>query len=260
MVRAVCYQTVPTPVENPMSLAVLALAVVAVPPAAFRWEVHDKSRPLPPVVDPGPAAPSAPAPSDATVLLGAEGPSAWRGGPWTFADGVLTVAPGTGDIRTAESFGDCQLHLEWMVPVECKVEGQMGGNSGVFLMDRYELQILSSNGNVTYADGMAGALYGQYPPLANPCRPQGEWNVYDIVFRAPRFAADGSLEAPARMSVLFNGVLVQDDAELLGGTAHMARASYAPHGPGPIRLQDHGDPIRFRNVWVRPLAPRVGPE
>jgi hypothetical protein len=136
----------------------------------------------------------------------------------------------------------------------------MGGNSGVFFMNRYELQILSVNGNETYADGMAGAAYGQYPPLANPCRPQGQWNAYDVVFRAPRFKADGSLESPARLTVLFNGVLVQDGIELLGTTAHKARASYSAHGPGPIRLQDHGDPIQFRNIWVRPLEPRRAAE
>lgn len=250
------------------ALAAVALASLAADPPAFRYEVHDLKRPLPPVVDPGPAgAPVAP-PSDATALLsltGAGGLDAWRGGDgqapkWTLANGVMTVTPGTGDVRTAASFGDCQLHIEWMVPADRKVEGQMGGNSGVFLMDRYELQILSVNGNVTYADGMAGAAYGQYPPLANPCRPQGQWNAYDVVFRAPRFKADGSLESPARLTVLFNGVLVQDDIELLGTTAHKARASYSPHGPGPIRLQDHGDPIQFRNIWVRPLEPRRAAE
>ena len=250
------------------ALAAVVLASFAADPPAFRFEVHDLKRPLPPVVDPGPAAPPVAPPSDATVLLsltGAGGLDAWRGGDgkapkWTLADGVMTVTPGTGDIRTAADFGDCQLHVEWMVPADRKVEGQMGGNSGVFFMDRYELQILSVNGNVTYADGMAGAAYGQYPPLANPCRPQGQWNAYDVVFRAPRFKSDGSLESPARLTVFFNGVLVQDDIELLGTTAHKARASYSPHGPGPIRLQDHGDPIQFRNIWVRPLEPRRAAE
>lgn len=246
------------------ALAAVALASFAADPPAFKYQVHDLKRPLPPVVDPGPAGPPVAPPSDATVLLsssGAGGLDAWRGGDgqapkWTLADGVLTVTPGSGDIHTAASFGDCQLHLEWMVPADRTVEGQMGGNSGVFLMDRYELQVLSVNGNATYADGMAGAVYGQYPPLANPCRPKGQWNAYDVVFRAPRFTADGSLESPARLTVLFNGVVVQDDVELLGGTAHKARASYSAHGPAPIRLQDHGDPIRFRNIWVRPLEPR----
>jgi hypothetical protein len=248
-------------------LVALASFPLAADPPAFRYEVHDPMRPLPPVVDPGPARPPVAPPSDAVVLLPLAGGdlSAWRGGDggppkWTLADGVMTVTPGTGDLRTAADFADCQLHLEWMVPADRKVEGQMGGNSGVFLMDRYELQILSVHGNRTYADGMAGALYGQYPPLANPCRPQGEWNTFDVVFRAPRFRPDGSLESPARLTAFFNGVLVQDDAELLGTTAHRARASYAAHGPGPIRLQDHGDPIRFRNIWVRPLAPRSPPE
>jgi hypothetical protein len=248
-----------------MHAALIALASVslAADPPAFRYEVHDLKRPLPPVVDPGPAGPPVPPPADAKVLVPLSGGdlSAWRGGDgkapkWILADGILTVTPGTGDIHTATDFGDCQIHLEWMVPADRKVEGQMGGNSGVFFMDRYELQIVSVNGNTTYADGMAGAAYGQYPPLANPCRPQGQWNTYDAVFRAPRFKADGSLESPARLTVFFNGVLVQDDIELLGATAHKARATYAAHGPAPIRLQDHGDPIRFRNVWVRALEPR----
>jgi hypothetical protein len=256
-----------------MRLATLALVllVVAVPSVlaaqsiqrAFRWKVHDMDRPQPPVVDPGPApAPSLP-PSDAVVLFGPGRPdlSAWRSGDapakWVVRDGAFIVEPGTGDIRTAEEFGDVQMRIEWMIPADRAVDGQQGGNSGVFFLDRYELQILASHGNRTYADGMAGALYGQFPPMVNATRPNGQWNVYDIVFRGPVFGADGSLVAPATVTAFLNGVLVQDHAELLGATVHGARAVYQAHGAkGPIRLQDHGDPIRFRNVWVRPLPPR----
>lgn len=255
-----------------LSIATVAAASCALALAAtqsarqFTYEVHDPDRPQPPKVEPGPMGAPAPAPSDAVVLFGAARPdlSAWRSGEadarWTVRDGAMIVEPKSGDVSTREKFGDVQLHIEWLVPADAKVEGQMGGNSGIFLLDRYELQILASNPNVTYADGMAGAIYGQYPPLANACRPQGQWNVYDVVFRAPVF--DGArLVRPATMTAFLNGVLVQDNAELLGSTAHKARAAYEPHDDtGPIRLQDHGDPIRFRNIWVRRLPARTGPE
>ena len=229
----------------------------------FKWKVHDMSRPAPAVVTAG--APGA-APSDATVLIAASKPelSKWVTGDgaaaWTVSGDEVVVAAGKGDIKTKESYGDVQLHIEWMIPADRKVEGQHGGNSGVFFMDRHEVQVLSSNGNVTYVDGMAGALYGQYPPLVNACRPQGQWNVYDIVFRAPVFK-DGKVATPAFATVFLNGVLVQDNSEILGATAHGARAEYSPHeATGPIRLQDHGDPIHFRNAWVRKLAPRMPAE
>ena len=249
-----------------LSIALLAFAQAE---RHFKFEMHDMKRPQPPAVDPGPAGTPAPPPSDAIVLFGATKPdlSEWMGGTepakWNVKDGAMIVAPGTGDITTKQKFGDVQLHVEWMVPADAKVEGQHGGNSGVFLMDRYEVQVLSSNGNVTYADGMAGSVYGQYPPIVNPCRPQGQWNVYDIVFRAPVFGSSGSATPtqPARFTIFFNGVLVQDDVEVLGDTAHAARATYTRVDPtGPIHLQDHGDPIRFRNIWVRKLPPRIGPE
>jgi hypothetical protein len=230
----------------------------------FKWKVHDLTRPQPTVVDPGPAGPASPVPSDAIVLFGAKKPdlSAWQSGDgseakWKVVDGAMVVEAGTGDIKTRAAFGDVQLHVEWMVPSECKVEGQHGGNSGVFFMDRYELQVVSSNGNETYPDGTAGALYGQYPPLVNACRPQGQWNTYDVVFRAPVFGKDGIVLHPATATVFFNDVLVQDNSEILGATAHGARAKYGAHAAElPIRLQDHGDPIRFRNVWARKLPPR----
>lgn len=231
----------------------------------FKWEVHDMKRPQPVVVAPGAACVTS-APSDAIVLMGSgSGPgsdgSAWlKAGTqspigWDVKNGTMAVVPGSGDIETKESFGDCQLHLEWMVPTGAHCQGQHGCNSGVFFFSRYELQIVNSNGNTTYSDGMAGALYGQYPPLVNACRPQGEWNSYDIVFRGPRFHSGGELNRPASMTVLFNGVLVQDNSQILGATAHGARASYSAHPEtGKIKLQDHGDPIQFRNIWVRPLG------
>jgi len=245
------------------ALAATAVFLLAAAPQQEKKErgVHDKERPQPAMVE---GAGHGSAPSDAIVLFDGKSLDKWTGNGGTAAweiksdehGGYFQVKPGSGNIRTKEGFGSCQLHIEWMVPESCKCAGQQGCNSGVFFMDRYELQILGSNPNKTYVDGMAGAAYGQYPPLVNPCRPQGQWNAYDVVFRAPRFRADGSLESPARLTVFFNGVLVQDDIELLGTTAHKARASYSAHGPGPIRLQDHGDPIRFRNIWVRPLEPR----
>lgn len=232
---------------------------------SFKYPVHDTARPQPASVwGPGAKASAGQAPSDAMRLFDGSGLGNWVGGggkdpAWTVDAGVLSVKPGTGDIQTKETFGDVQLHIEWMIPEGTTCEGQKGCNSGIFFMGMYELQILNSNGNETYPDGMAGALYGQYPPMVNACLPLGQWNTYDIVFRAPRFAADGSLASPAYMTVIFNGVLVQDHVAMLGRTAHAARATYAPHdAKGPIRLQDHGDPIRFRNIWVRNLpAPQV---
>ncbi len=230
----------------------------------FKYPVHDTARPQPALVTPGKACESG-APSDAIVLFDGRSldgwTKAWATTPaqWTIADGVATIAPGTGDIATKQAFGDCQFHIEWMVPQELKCESQHGCNSGVFFLGQYEVQILNSHGNTTYPDGMAGSLYGQYPPLVNACRPQGQWNVYDIVFRGPRFDAAAGLVRASSVTVLFNGVLVQDSVEMLGATAHGARAQYKAHPEtGSIRIQDHGDPIKFRNIWVRPLgAPQV---
>ncbi len=250
-----------------LGLASLALLAATQSEKTFKWKVHDMSRPQPPVVDPGPSGPISGPPADAIVLFGPTKPTlaAWTGSggepKWKVVDGAMVVEPGSGDITTKDAFGDVQLHVEWMVPPACKCESQHGCNSGVFLMDRYETQVLNSNGNVTYADGMAGSIYGQYPPLVNACRPQGQWNVYDIVFRAPVFGADGKLLHPATETLFFNGVLVQDNVELLGETVHGARASYKAHpATGPIHLQDHGDPIHYRNIWVRKLPPRAAAE
>jgi len=241
---------------------VAAAAPTATSQAVTSWPVHSLSRPKPPVVDPGPFTASAPPPSDAVVLFDGRTLSEWRaaddaGGParWKVADGYMEVVGGTGGIATARSFGDVQLHLEWASPASPTGEGQERGNSGVFLMGRYEVQILDTYQNETYADGYAAALYGQYPPLVNATRAPGQWQTYDIVFRRPRFDQAGKLLRPARVTVLHNGVLVQDAVTLTGPTAHQARPPYAPHPDRlPFGLQDHGNPVRFRNIWVRELA------
>ena len=160
---------------------------------------------------------------------------------------------GSGSMQTKQEFGDCQLHLEWASPGKAESNSQGRGNSGVFLMGRYEVQILDSFENESYADGQAAALYGQFPPLVNASRGPGEWQSYDIVFEAPRFDGE-ELASPARVTVFHNGIVVHHGQAMIGATTHRAVAQYSPHGPGPIQLQDHGNPVRFRNVWVRPLG------
>jgi len=220
-----------------------------------KWHVHDPDREPPAAITPGTQGSP---PSDALVLFDGTNLGAWKkqgsadAAGWKIADGFAEVN-GTGSIETRESFGDCQLHLEWAAPAKVESESQGRGNSGVFLMGRYEIQVLDSFENRTYADGQASAIYGQYPPLANACRKPGEWQSYDIVFRAPRFE-NGKLAKPARVTILHNGVLTQDAQEFLGPTQHRALAEYAPHaGALPIGLQDHGNPVRFRNIWIRKL-------
>ncbi len=228
-----------------------------------RWRVHDPQRPAPPVVRPPTfsteAQPGRP-PADATVLFDGASLAAWIGrdggaAPWRLVEGeAMEVAPGAGNIRTRESFAACQLHLEWRAPTEITADSQGRGNSGVFLLGLYEVQVLDGYDNATYADGAAGAIYGQHPPLVNACVPPGQWHVYDIAFEPPRYA-DGALRTPAYMTVLHNGLVVQHRQAMQGPTRHRQLASYADaHGPaGPVVLQDHGDPVRFRNIWIRPL-------
>jgi hypothetical protein len=212
--------------------------------------------PQPPVVDPGPT--SGP-PSDAIVLFDGTDLSKWdsaSGGEaqWRVEDGVLTVKPGAGNIVTKEEFGDCQLRIEWAVPEDIKGEGQGRGNSGVFLQSRYEIQILDSYNNPTYPDGQAGALYKQHAPLVNASRPPGEWQTFDIIFRAPHFNEDGSVKKTGRVTVFHNGVLILNNVEIKGATTHIGTPRYTAHSPRkPLMLQDHGDLVRFRNIWVRPL-------
>lgn len=240
--------------------AVSLLACAAIASAAERYPQHDRNRPAPRVVAPG-APVSAPAPADAIVLFDGKDLSQWRSqkdkgapAPWKVADGAFQVVKGSGGIETARGFGDCQLHIEWAAPSPAVGTDQDRGNSGVFFMNTYELQVLDSYQSATYPDGQAGALYGQFPPLVNAVRPPGEWNAYDVVFRAPRFGPDGTLVKPARVTALLNGVLVQDAQELLGPTSHKVRTPYKAHADKlPLSLQDHDHPVRFRNVWIREL-------
>jgi hypothetical protein len=222
-----------------------------------RWRVHDRSRPQPRVVAPG--AQNRLPPSDAIVLFDGCTLDGWlafeSGQParWKVENGHMEVVPGSGDIRTQAEFGDCQLHVEFAAPNEVAGTGQQRGNSGVFLMARYEIQVLDCYENPTYPDGTSAAIYGQYPPLVNACRPPGDWQMYDVVWIAPRF--EGSkLVSTAHCTVFHNGVLVHYNRQLLGPTSHRILPVWSPHPPlGPLRLQDHGDPVRFRNIWYRPL-------
>ena len=207
----------------------------------------------PRVVDPDPP------PSDAIVLFDGEDLSQWKsdkdGGPakWVVKDGVATVN-GTGGISTKQSFGDCQLHIEWATPAEVKGEGQGRGNSGVFMQGRYEIQILDSYHNKTYYHGQAGAIYKQYAPLVNASRKPGEWQAYDIIYHAPRFDDAGKLLKPGTITILQNGVLIQDHVEIMGPTASPGKPKYKAHPlKQPLALQDHHNPVRFRNIWIREL-------
>jgi len=240
--------------------AAAVLAAVTVP--EIKWKTGDRSRPLPPKVTPGSAStderPGA-APSDAVVLFDGKDLSAWQhttGKParWTVGSGYFEVAPKTGDLVTKQAFGDAQLHIEWATPSVTRGKDQEPGNSGVFLASTYEVQVLDSYENVTYPDGQAGAIYCQYPPLVNASLPPGRWQTYDIIFHGPRFSESGELLQTAQVTVLHNGVLVQDNVTLTGPTAYMQRPPYQKHGKMPLKLQDHGQPVRYRNIWVRELA------
>lgn len=227
-----------------------------------RWKIHDMSRPRPAVIDPGITSTQAQPnqlPSDAIILFDGKELSQWRStegqaAKWVVKDGYMEAAPGSGAIRTLRNFGDCQLHIEWATPLPAEGKGQERGNSGVFLMGKYEVQLLDSYQNHTYADGQAAAIYGQHPPLVNACRPPGEWQTYDIIFHKPRFDSNKQLIRPARITVLHNGVLVQDNVKILGPTSWTQRLPYVAHREKlPLSLQDHGNPIRFRNIWLREL-------
>ena len=193
-----------------------------------------------------------PVPSDAKVLFGGENMDAWDGvKDWVFQDGYGQVG---STVRSKEKFGDCQLHLEFATPEKVEGNGQGRGNSGIYFKSRYEVQILDSWDNQTYFDGQCASIYKQRPPLVNACRQPGEWQTYDIIFKAPRFRADGSLKSPAYFTVLQNGVLVQDHTELRGATDYETPPKYTPHdAKDSLSLQFHGNPTRFRNIWVREL-------
>ena len=230
-----------------------------------KWRVHDRERPQPRKVTPGHPIPTMSAPSDAIVLFDGKDLSKWnagggRGGAaatvtapqWKIVDGHAEMS---GGIVTKESFGDIQLHVEWMTPpVEDPTRvGQFRGNSGIVFMGRYEVQVLSSYDNPTYPDGAAGGIYGAYPPMVNPCLPEGQWNSFDFVFEAPKFEGE-KLTKPAYLTLFFNGVMVHNKAQLLGTTSHEPLAAYTPHPPElPLGLQGHVGPAWYRNIWVRRL-------
>lgn len=225
------------------------------------WRVHDLDRPHPPVITPA-TAPGAP-PSDAIVLFDGKDLSQWQretpDGPkpagWKVQDGYAEVTDGAGDIVTKEKFGDIQLHVEWASPNPPKSNSQGRGNSGILLPGRYEVQVLDAWNNPTYADGQAGAMYGQFPPMVNPARKPGEWNTYDILFEHARFNGD-KLVKPATVTVIFNGVVVQNHGEYMGPTIHRKLAHYEPMpDEAPLALQNHHNPVRYRNIWVRRLTP-----
>ena len=220
------------------------------PELTYKWE------PVPPVVTPGDG--TAP-PSDAIILFDGKNMDQWEkpdGEPvgWKLEEGVMTIVKGTGVIQTKQAFDDIQLHLEWRAPVEIEGEGQERGNSGVYFQGRYEVQILDCYENTTYVNGQTGSVYKQHIPLANACRPPGEWQAYDIIFVAPRFKENGSLFSPATVTVLHNGVLLQNHVTIQGTTEHIGLPAYKTHPlKQPLLLQDHSNPVSFRNIWVREL-------
>ncbi len=216
--------------------------------SGVKW---DEPKVVQPGTDGGP-------PSDAVVLFDGKNLSEWNDGDkWIIKDGYAISAK--RDITTKKSFGDCQIHIEWASPSEVKGKGQGRGNSGVYIMQRYEVQILDSYNNPTYFDGQAGSVYKQRPPMVNVSRKPGEWQVYDIVFTTPHFNDQGKVTKPAFVTLFHNGVVVQNHTELTGGTFYDQPAHYTKHEPkAPIRLQFHGNPVRFRNIWVRDIKEMVG--
>lgn len=250
--------------KNTMTSPLLAAACLLATAPVFAQASGDLARdptrtevwkPVPASV----ATPTGGAPSDAIVLFDGRDVSAWeseQGGrvPWRVDDGAMTVVPGSKGIRTRQRFCDMQLHVEWRSPsATAGFEGQDRGNSGIFLQELYELQVLDSYNNPTYANGQAGSIYKQAMPLVNASRPPGQWQVYDIIWKAPRFSQGGGLTSPARITVLHNGVLVQDDTVLAGRTEYIGAPSYAPHDCAPISLQEHDSAVSYRNIWVREL-------
>lgn len=215
----------------------------------IKWET-------PKIIKPG-ETPSDP-PEDAIILFNGKDLSHWNGSDkWKVEDGAMVA--GKGDILSKDSFGDCQLHIEWSAPTVVTGSGQGRGNSGIFFMNTYELQVLDSFNNETYADGQAGAIYKQTPPMVNAMKAPGEWNVYEAIFTAPRFNEDGTLKSPAFVTAIHNGAVVLNHFQLLGDTPYHRPPEYKKHPEtGPIRLQDHGNPVRFRNIWVRNITPIKG--
>jgi len=220
------------------------------PKASEVWE------PEPRLVTPGATAHDAP--SDAIVLFDGLSADAWQHQDgttvkWAIEDGIMTMQKGTGSIFTKENFGDCQLHIEWRAPLVVEGEGQGRGNSGVFFQNRYEVQVLDSYQNRTYSNGQAGSIYKQHIPLVNAMRPTGEWQTYDIIFKAPVFNDDGIKIASGYLTVIHNGVVIQNHSEIKGTTEYIGFPQNDAHGLGPIQLQDHGNPVSYRNIWLRKL-------
>lgn len=258
----------------PVSLA-LIFCLCSISPAQLPtgWRQHDFDRPAPVIVTPGDfdpsgnAGPTVPAPSDAIVLFDGTDLSAWRsadGGDakWVLVDGVMESVSNAGYVFTRETFGDCQLHIEWSSPQKVVGNGQGRGNSGVYLMGKYEVQVLDSFDNPTYADGSAASIYGQFPPLVNASRGPGQWQSYDIVFRRPRFDPHGNVVSLPRITVLHNGIVVQDATEPFAPTSWLVPGRFDHHADQlPLSLQDHGNPVRYRNIWIRRLDenPRPAP-
>jgi hypothetical protein len=230
-----------------------------------QWKSHDMSRPRPQVMEGLPQTLPAPAPPNATVLFDGKDLSQWTNmknepAAWKVENGYMEIIPGTGGIQTKKGFGDVYLHVEWASPNPPKDTSQDRGNSGIFLMGQYELQVLDSYHADTYADGQAGALYGQVPPRFNVCKPPGEWQAYDIFFRRPRFADDSSVITPASITVLHNGILIQDNEKYFGPTSWLKFLPYTKHADQlPLMLQEHHCAVRFRNIWALPLPENTDP-
>jgi hypothetical protein len=226
--------------------------------ASQEWapELTEQWEPLPKIVTPGNG--SVP-PSDAIILFDGSSLDQWEtpdGGPtgWEVKDGIITVVKGKGDIQTKQGFGDVQLHIEWRTPAEVVGEGQGRGNSGVFLQQRYEVQVLDNYENITYPNGQAGSVYKQHIPLVNACLPPGEWQKYDIIYTAPRFKDDGTLFTPATVTVLHNGVLIQNHVIIKGPMEFIGLPAYKAHDlKQPLMLQHHSNPVSYRNIWIREL-------
>jgi hypothetical protein len=236
--------------------AIIILYVLSMEAQQGIPEVTEVHKPVPEVITPGTG--TAP-PSDAIVLFDGRDLSLWvnskgEAARWDVKDGAMTVVPGTGGIQTKQGFGDVQLHLEWRTPSVVKGEGQGRGNSGVFLMGRYEIQVLDSYDNYTYPNGQAASVYKQHIPLVNASKKPGEWQTYDIIFTAPRFSEQGRVTHPASVTVIHNGVVVQNNIQIWGSTQYIGLPAYSPHDDKlPLGLQDHGDLVSFRNIWIREL-------
>jgi hypothetical protein len=244
-------------------LSFIVSTAVAQTPPVMKPEMTEFYEPVPALVTPGKSSANAvlTAPSDAIVLFDGKDLSKWKnkdggGAQWDVKNGVFTVKKGTGDISTVQEFNDFQLHIEWSIPSGITGKGQARGNSGIFLQGIYELQVLDNYDNTTYVNGQAGSIYKQTAPLKNAMRPPGDWNVYDVIYTAPRFKEDSTLFSPARVTVIHNGVVIQNNTTITGTTPYIGLPKYSFHGRGPIKLQDHGDPsapISFRNIWIREM-------